>query len=92
MVQLVPAFLNNFVLIDPHVAFPRQHIHMRFRFPVRVRLASIRIAKRDMHAGKFFVLQQNPNHFREAEIRSKRQLADTVAVFIRMAVIPELFF
>ena len=29
MLHLIPPLRNHLVLINPHVAFPRQHIHMR---------------------------------------------------------------
>ena len=64
MVQLVFAFGNNLVGVDPHVAIAGQHIHVRLGLPVRMGLAAVRIAERNVYAGKFLVLEQNANHFR----------------------------
>ena len=43
-----------------------------------------------MDARHFLILEQNTNHLAEAEIRSERELADTIAVFVRVAVVPEV--
>ena len=56
-----------------------------------MRLASVRIAERDVYAGEFFVLQQDPDHFGQAEIRSKCQFAHAIAVLVRVAILPEFF-
>src|SRR5215468_10976614 len=86
------ALFDHLVFINPHIAVSRQHVDVRPRFPVCVRLASIGIAERNMHAGKFFILQQNSDHPREPEICSKRQFAHAVAILVRVAILPEFFF
>src|SRR5882672_5570635 len=43
-----------------------------------------------MDARHFLVLEQNANHLAKAEIRSERELADAIAVFVRVAVVPEV--
>ncbi len=53
-------------------------------------LAAIRIAKRNMHPGKFLILQQDPDHPRQPKICSKRQFAHSVTVLIRMAIRPKI--
>src|SRR4029077_8075786 len=76
VVHLVLTFGNNLIAVNPYVAIPRQYVYMCSRFPVRVCLASVRIAKRDVHSRKFFILQQNPDHLGQSKIRPERQLAD----------------
>ncbi len=56
-----------------------------------MRLAAVWIAERDVYAGEFFVLQQNSDHFGQAEVRSKCQFAHAIAVLVRVAILPELF-
>ena len=55
-----------------------------------MRLAAVGIAEREMDARHLLVLQQNPDHFTQAEVRSERQLADAVAVRVGVAVGPEI--
>jgi hypothetical protein len=43
-----------------------------------------------MHAGKFFVLEQDADEFVEADVRAECEFADAVAVFVGVAVAPEL--
>ena len=45
-----------------------------------------------MNAGKLLVLQDVTHHFLQLDVGAYRELADTVAVFIRVRVLPELFF
>src|SRR5271155_2429305 len=42
----VSSLLNHLILINPNITPARQHIHMRHRRPIRMRLRSIRIPKR----------------------------------------------
>ncbi len=63
MVHLVVTFGNNLIAVNPYVAIACQHVHVRFRFPVGVGLASVGIAKCDVYSREFFILQQNPDHF-----------------------------
>jgi hypothetical protein len=52
----IPTALDHLILVDPDIASTRQHVHMRARFPIGVRLIPVRIAKSDMYAGEFLVL------------------------------------
>lgn len=63
MVHLVMTLGYYLIAVDPYIAIARQNVDVRFRFPIGVGLASVRIAKRDVHSGKFFILQQNSDHF-----------------------------
>ena len=63
MVHLVMAFGNNLIAVDPYIAIARQNVDVSFRFPIGVSLASVRIAKGDVHSGEFLILQQNSDHF-----------------------------
>ena len=64
---------------------------MRHRRPIRMCLRPIRIPKRNMHSRQFFILQQNPNHLAQSQIRPKRQFPDAIAVLIGMTIIPKFF-
>src|SRR3984957_1772614 len=57
-----------------------------------MRLAAIRIAEREMHAGEFFVLQQDADELREMHVGAKGEFADAVAVFVGVAIAPEFRF
>ena len=89
VVELVFAFGDDLVGVDPDVAPAGQHIDVGFGFPVGVGLAAIRVPKRNVHAGKLLVLEQDADHFRKAEVGAEGQLADAVAVFVGVAVVPE---
>src|ERR1700676_1445798 len=52
-------------------------------------LVAVGIAEGDVHAGKFFVLQKVADHLREPEVGAESQLADAVAIFVGMAIVPE---
>src|SRR5207248_8929772 len=54
------------------------------------RLASIRIAEGEVHTGNLLVLQQVSDHLVKGDVRPEGELADTVAVFVGVAVVPEL--
>src|SRR5713226_8486696 len=45
-----------------------------------------------MHAGEFFVLKEDADHFGEAEVGAEGELAYAVAVFVGVAVVPEFRF
>jgi len=57
MLHLIPPLLDHLVLINPNIALPCQHVHMRPRLPIRMRLASVGIPKRDVHTRKLLILQ-----------------------------------
>src|SRR5262245_11101947 len=57
-----------------------------------MRLAAVRIPEREVHAWHFLVLKQNADHFAQSEIRSEGKFADAIAVFVGVAVIPEVAF
>src|ERR1700745_923865 len=92
MVHLVMTLGYNLILVNPYVAITGQNVDVRFRFPVGMGLASVRIAKGDVYSGKFFILQQNSDHFRQAKVCSERQLAYAVAVLVGMAILPKFLF
>src|ERR1700688_3574117 len=54
-----------------------------------MRLVAIRITEGDVHAGKFFVLKKIADHLGEAQVGAEGQLADAVAVFVGVAIVPE---
>src|ERR1700737_1156322 len=82
MPELITAFADDLVVFVPRLARAGQHIDVGLRLPVRVRLAAVRIAERQMPAREFFVLQQPSNHFREAQVGAEGQFADAVAIFV----------
>src|SRR5258708_6066552 len=62
MLELISPFFDDLVVVDPDVALARKHVNVRLGCPVTVRLAAVRIAEGDMHAGEFFILKKNPDH------------------------------
>src|ERR1700722_4957817 len=45
-----------------------------------------------MHAWELLILQQHADHVRQAEVCAEGQLADSVAIFVCVAILPEFFF
>ena len=64
VVQLVVAFGDDLIVVDPDVAVAGEDIDVGSGFPVGVGLAAVGIAEGNVDAGEFFVLQQNSNHRR----------------------------
>src|SRR6266849_636619 len=60
--ELVVAFFDHLVIVNPHIALASKHIDVRLGFPVSVGLAAVRISERNMNAGEFFILKQNADH------------------------------
>src|SRR6266436_8512495 len=89
MVKLVLAFFDDLIVVDPDVALSGKHVNVRLGFPVGMGLASVGVSKRDVHAGKFFILQKNADHLGKSKIGAESELADTVAVFVGVAILPE---
>ena len=61
-------------------------------FPVRMGLAAVGVTEGDVHAGKFFVLEKDADHFGEAEVGAEGKLADAITVFVRVALVPKFLF
>ena len=68
----------------------REHVDVRARLPVGVRLAAVGIAEREVHARHLLVLQQDADHVAETEVGAERELADAIAVGVGVAVVPEI--
>ena len=68
VVELVAAFGDDLVLVDPDVTVAGKDIDMRAGFPVGMGLAAVGVAEGDVHAGKFFVLEEDADHFRKSEV------------------------
>ena len=56
MVELVFAFGDDLIGVDPDVAVAGEDIDVGFGFPVGVSLAAVGVAEGDVDAGEFFVL------------------------------------
>ena len=57
VIQLVVAFGDDLIIVDPDVAVAREDVDMCFGFPVGVGLAAVRVAESDVDAREFFVLK-----------------------------------
>src|SRR5438093_3106149 len=90
MIHEVAALSDHLILINPHVAFPREDIHVRPRLPVGMSLIPVRIAEGDMYAREFFVLQQNADELGERIVGAEGQLTDAIAILVGVAVVPKL--
>src|ERR1700757_3935975 len=80
--ELVVALGDDLVGVDPDVAIAGEDVDVGFGFPVGVSLTAVWVAEGDVHAGEFFVLQKNADHFGKAEIGAESQFADAIAVFV----------
>src|SRR5260370_19504929 len=92
VVQLVAGFGDDLVLVDPDVAVAGEDVYVGAGFPVGVGLAAVGVAEGDVDAGEFFVLKEDANHFGEAEVGAKSELAYAITVFVGVAVVPEFLF
>ncbi len=45
-----------------------------------------------MHSRQLLILQQNPDHLAQPQIRPERQFPNAIAILIRMAIIPKFLF
>jgi hypothetical protein len=52
-------------------------------------MRAVRIAERDVNAGKLFVLEDVSDHVLQSDICSDGELAHPVAICVRMRVVPE---
>src|SRR5271154_3988151 len=62
VVELVAAFFDDLVVVDPDVALAGEDIDVGSGFPVGVGLAAVGIAEGEGHAGEFFVFLEKKNH------------------------------
>src|SRR5437879_1694944 len=89
MLELVAAFFDDLVVVDPDVALAGEHVDMSLGFPVSVSLAAIGIPESEVHSGEFFILKQNPDHFGQSKVGAESELANPVAIFVGVAIAPE---
>src|SRR3984957_10444395 len=89
VVQLIFAFGDDLVGVDPDIAVAGEDVDVSFGFPVGMGLAAVGVAEGDVDAGEFFVLEKNADHFGKTEVGAEGEFADAVAVFVGVAVIPE---
>src|SRR5690242_2281071 len=89
MFEAVAALLDDLVVVDPDVAIAGEYVDVRARLPIGVCLAAVRIAKSEMYAGEFLILEQDADHLRQAQIGAKSEFADPVTVFVGVAIVPE---
>src|SRR5258708_37887787 len=92
VVEVVAAFGDDLVGVDPDVAVAGEDVDVGAGFPVGVGLAAVGVAEGDVHAGEFFVLKEDADHFGEAEVGAESELAYAITVFVGVAVVPELLF
>src|SRR5258708_29693977 len=92
VVELVAAFGDDLVGVDPDVAVAGEDVDVGAGFPVGVGLAAVGVAEGDVHAGEFFVLKEDADHFGEAEVGAESELAYAITVFVGVAVVPEFLF
>src|ERR1700693_3632567 len=81
---------HNLLFIHPDIKLPPHHIDMRRRIPLRARMRSVRISKRNMHARIFLILQNLPDHIFQIDVRSNGKLTHAIAVFIGVRVLPAI--
>ena len=62
MIELVVAFFDDLVVVDPNVALAGEDVNVRFGSPIGVGLAAVGISECEVHAGKFIILEQNADH------------------------------
>src|SRR5437016_5020687 len=76
------ATLHHLFAIEPDTEVAPDAIDVRFRFPICAGMLGIRMAKCDMHAGNFFILQNIADHSRAGRVRSDGEFAHAIAVLI----------
>src|SRR6476619_4001739 len=75
---------------NPDVEAQTHNINVRGRLPRSAGVVSVRIAERDMDAGKFFVLKNIANHAVYANVGANSELAHAIGILIGVRVSPEL--
>src|SRR3954454_18301512 len=86
------ALLHDLEIVHPDIEAAADDVNVRGRIPLRTGVLAVRIAKGDVDAGEFFVLKDVTDHVFHADVGADGELADPIAVFVRMGVGPEVLF
>src|SRR5579884_796676 len=78
--------------VDPDIESAADHVDVGGGIPVGAGVRAIGIAKGDVDAWNLLVLKDIADNVPNGDIRADGELADTVAVLVRMAVTPEVVF
>src|SRR5580658_483359 len=83
---------HDLFVIHPNVELSAYNIDVSRRVPLRPSVSTVRIAKRDVHAGILLVLQDLADHILQFNIRADRKFAHAIAVLVGVGVAPEILF
>src|SRR5437764_9561165 len=83
--------LHDLLVVEPDVEVAADAIDVRFRDPIRSGVLGIGMPKGDVDAGNFFVLQNVADHVGAGGVGAYGELADAVAVLIRVRVSAKFF-
>ena len=84
--------MHDLLTVDPDIELAADHINVGLAIPVRTGVCAVRIAESDMDAGNLLVLKNIADHVMDPNISSDGKLTHPIAVFISVAVFPELLF
>src|SRR5579863_1965478 len=84
------AVLHDLLVIDPNVEFSADHIDVRSGIPIGASVRPVGISKRDVNARIFLILENFANQIFQPNIGADREFTDTVAVGVRVSVLPEI--
>src|SRR5450755_113563 len=91
-IQQELAAAHDHALIGPDIEFAADHVDVSRAAPLRAGIAAIRVAKSDMHARDFFILQDVADYVTHSNIGADGELAHAVAVLVSVRVAPEFVF
>jgi hypothetical protein len=86
------ALLHDLPPVHPDIELAPNYIDVGSRVPLRPRVLAVRIAKGDMNAGEFLVLQNLADYVGQFNIGADGELAYAIAVFVSVGVRPEILF
>ena len=78
------------LVVDPDIEAEANDIDVGGGIPGRTGVLAVGIAEGDVDAGEFFILQDVSDDMVDAQIGPDGELADTIGVFIRVRIRPEL--
>src|SRR5271154_6312199 len=84
------ALLHDLPVVGPDIEVAAHHVDVRAGPPIGTGMSAVRISKSHVHAWELLVLQDVSNDIPKPNVRANRELADAIAIFVRMGIFPEL--
>src|SRR5260370_27866659 len=82
--------MHDLAPVNPDIELAANHVDVSGRVPVGAGVRAVRIAERNMDARDLLILENVADHIANGNVGADGEFANAVAVFIGVAVIPEL--